>query len=66
MAENNTVTKAQQAEAELRSDLESTLVVIRTLEPCCETVKQLIGVLEFALVNDGQLRFLWSKFVQKT
>lgn len=65
MSETNQVTDQKQAEEALRSDLESSLVILKTLEPYCSNVKQLIGMLEVALNNDGQLRFLWSKFVQK-
>lgn len=43
---------------QLREALHEAAVVIRKLAPFCATVDELVGMIELAQVNDGQLQML--------
>ncbi len=51
-------TTAQDLRKSFRSSLEDSIAVIRKLSPHCTSVDDLVGVLNLALENDGQLTLL--------
>lgn len=42
----------------LRASLQDVLQCLNTMAPYCETVKELIDLVELALINDGQLKLI--------
>jgi hypothetical protein len=48
-------------EDKFRDALKDVLVIAKRLAPHCRTTEELIGVLDHALQNDGQLRLLMTK-----
>lgn len=51
-------TQKQTAEQAFRSGLEDAITICKTLAAHCQTVEELIGMLELAVVNDAQMRLL--------
>ncbi len=58
-----TTEKIDPADA-LRDALNGLLEVANILSPYCSTVPDLVGMVELATVNDGQLRILLEKLQQ--
>ena len=62
MGENVTNTEQQQTDEEkFREALGDVMVIVKRLAPHCQRVDELIGVLQHAMENDGQLRLLMSR-----
>lgn len=52
-------------EASFRSSLQDVIEVAKRLSPHCESVDDLVELLELALTNDGQLRFVMGKVAKR-
>lgn len=47
-------------EESFRSSLEDLVAIAGALAPCCDSVADLVGMIELALTNDGQLKTLMT------
>ena len=53
--------KQAEAEIKFRSSLQDVAAVARSLAPYCRGIEELVGMVELALDNSGQLRMLMER-----
>ena len=49
------------AEQQFRESLQDVVIILKKLVPHCRTPEDLIGMIELAQINDGQLAILWEQ-----